>query len=120
MDGMELARKRRERAAKRRLGSEHPICATCGMDDWTCLEAHHIAGAAFDDMTATICRNCHRNLTDRQKNHPQQMLGPHDFDETLAHILLGLADFFELIIGKLREFSRQLIERVKGGGESVS
>jgi hypothetical protein len=33
------------------------------------LEDHHIAGRKYDDMTVVTCLNCHRELTNMQKDH---------------------------------------------------
>ncbi len=113
MDTTKLAREARERAAKRRLGSDSPCCATCGCSDWKCLEAHHIAGRAYDPTTDIECRNCHRILSDWQKDHPKQTINPPSFEEGLAHFLLGMADLFELLVGKLREFADKLLEKLQ-------
>lgn len=114
------AREYRERAAKLRLGTLHPRCATCGFDDWTCLEAHHIAGQPYDPLTNIECRNCHRNLSDSQKDHPSQMANPPTAEESLAHFLFGMADLFELLVKKLREFAQQTIEKLGSTTEEKS
>ena len=111
METENLALKKRERDAKRRLGSEHPKCASCGMDDCRCLEAHHIAGRAFDPTTINLCRNCHRKLSDSQKDHPEKLNGPPSLDERMAHFLMGMADMFEVLVKALREFAEQLLAR---------
>lgn len=110
---IELARERRERVAKKRLGTPNPKCAACGFNDRTCLEAHHVAGQAYDPTKVITCRNCHRRLSDWQKDHPEKLEAIPSFDEQLAHFLLGLADFFELLVEKLREFARQLFDQLK-------
>jgi hypothetical protein len=115
-----IDREKRERAARLRLGSANPKCATCGLSDWTCLEAHHIAGKSFDPMIVIECRNCHRRLSDWQKDHPEQFVKTLSPDEKLAHFLLGMADLFELLVEKLREFSRQLLERLTAGAGNRS
>ena len=111
METENLAHKKRERDAKRRLVSEQPRCACCGMEDWRCLEAHHIAGRALDPTTIILCRNCHRVVSDLQKDHPQKIKSSTCLDECLAHFLMGMADMFEVIIKKLREFAMQLLAR---------
>jgi hypothetical protein len=45
-------------------------CLICGEDHLCCLEDHHISGRKHGDMTVFACRNCHRKLTDMQKDHP--------------------------------------------------
>lgn len=113
MDEKKLAREARERAAKRRLGTDNPRCATCGCTDWECLEAHHIAGQTYDPTTVIHCRNCHRILSDWQKDHPTQAFKPKSFEETLAHFLEGMADMFELLVRKLREFAMEISKKLQ-------
>ena len=120
MDEKKLAREARERAAKRRLGTDNPRCATCGCTDWECLEAHHIAGQVYDPTTNVECRNCHRILTDLQKDHAKQSRNPPNFEEGLAHFLLGMADLFELLVGKLREFANKILQKLQPTLESQS
>lgn len=120
MDEHKLAREKRQRAAKLRLGSENPACAVCGCTDWECLEAHHIAGRAFDPTTTILCRNHHRILSDRQKDHPSQMNSPSTFEENLAHFLLGMAALFELLVRSLREFADKIFEKQQASEEPES
>jgi hypothetical protein len=114
----------RERRLQRRLeylGTNNPRCIHCGENDPLCLELHHIAGGDFDDMTVIECCNCHRKLSDSQIDHPKQLSKPPIDLECIAHFLLGLADWFELLVGRLREFAAALLESVRkvlpvGGG----
>ena len=108
----ELARERRRQNALERLGTNNPRCL-CGEDDWRTLEKHHVAGQAYDDFICIQCRNCHRKLSDQQKDHPDTTGEPIGLPETIGRFLLGLADFFELLIEKLREFGTALIESVR-------
>lgn len=100
---------RRRQAALERLGTNDPRCIFCGEDDPHCMEAHHLAGKAYDDFTAPHCRNCHRKQSNRQHDHPKKSAGEPTFEEIVGRFLLGLADFFELLIEKLREFGEALI-----------
>lgn len=102
----------RKQKAHRRLGSDKPRCGTCGETDPHCLEAHHIAGHKYDGTTTLICRNCHRKLSDAQRDHPQTIEGG-GFLEVIGHFLLGLADLLVIAVERLREFGRQLIEEAK-------
>ena len=111
----EIARERRRQNALERLGTNEPRCIFCGEADWRTLEKHHIAGQVYDDFTSIHCRNCHRKQSDRQKDHPEQMSAPVGLPEAVGRFLLGLADFFELLIEKLREFGEALIESVQSG-----
>lgn len=117
---LEIARERRHQSALERLGTNNPRCVRCGNANWRCLEKHHIAGQAFGDFTCIYCRNCHREVSDLQKDHPDKIGAPVGFHEALGHFLLGLADFFELLIRRLREFGNALIEGLQaqdGTGE---
>ena len=69
MDEVELKRERRKQRALERLGSNNPRCVVCGFDDPLALELHHIAGRSFDEEAVPVCRNCHRRLSDHQKDH---------------------------------------------------
>jgi hypothetical protein len=107
----EVHREKRHQSALERLGSKNPKCIFCGADDPSILEKHHIAGRGFDRHTVIVCRNHHRKLSDLQKDHPQKIAEPPDVLEIIAHFLLGLADLFEFLIEKMREFAAQLLER---------
>lgn len=107
----ELNRERRKQASLERLGTNHPKCIYCGENHWECLELHHLGGRKNDPFTVIYCRNCHRRLSDLQKDHPKQDRPPSDLTEAIGHFLLGLADFLVLLIEKLREFGNALIER---------
>ena len=96
------------------LGSNHPVCVVCGEDSWKCLEQHHIAGQAYGDDLCNVCRNCHRKLSDEQKDHPSQIGKEPTSLETIGHLLLGLADLFTLIVEKLRECGDFLIQSATG------
>jgi hypothetical protein len=111
MDERERKREARRQKALERLGTDNPRCS-CGENDPHCLERHHIAGQAFDDETVIRCRNCHRKLSDLQKEHPGQKTSPPDLLERIGHFMLGIADLFELLIETLREFGHALIAQV--------
>ena len=119
MSTMSDAEKRYLRALER-LGTSHPVCVACGEDDPRCLEAHHIAGRAFDDQTVLVCRNCHRKLSDAQRDHAGKIGNPPSLLETLAHYLLGLGDILHLVADRLKQFAKELLamikaEKAKGG-----
>ena len=101
----------RKQKALERLGCNHPRCVHCGEADWRCLELHHIAGRAYGEECAVECRNCHRKLSDTQKDHPPALVdGEPPCLEKIGHFLLGLADLLEMLIEKLREYGMVLIE----------
>src|ERR1700732_3824685 len=53
-----------------RIGSNHPFCPVCGWRDWRSFEEHHVAGKFYSALTMWLCVNCHRILSDMQKDHP--------------------------------------------------
>ena len=91
------------------LGDNNPACVVCGENNPHCLELHHIAGQAYDDDTTPVCRNCHRKLSDDQKDHPKAIDKSPTTIEAIGHFLLGLADLFMLLVEKLRDFGQALI-----------
>ncbi len=100
----------RRQKAFDRLGTDEPICAFCGETDWRCMELHHIAGDGFDQTLVTVCRNCHRKLSEMQKDHPAKLGEEVTTLEKIGHFLLGLADLFLLLATKLLEFGEYLVE----------
>jgi hypothetical protein len=112
-DETKLAYERRKQAALERLGTNNPRCICCGEDHWECLELHHMGGKNNSEFTVIICRNCHRKLSNLQKDHPKQDQPPKDLLEAIGIFLLGLADFFLLLIDKLKEFGHALIDRAR-------
>jgi hypothetical protein len=108
MDQLELSRERRKQRALERLGANNPRCPFCGCDNPLALELHHIAGRAFDDAQVPVCRNCHRTLSDWQKDHPTCVGDEPNELERIGHALSGLADMFELLVGWLRGHAAKL------------
>lgn len=101
--------------AHERLGTNAPQCIHCGENYAHCLEEHHIAGRAMHDDVVIMCRNCHRKLSDAQKDHPQpQSKSPHVL-EVIGRYLLGVAELFRLIVERLDQFGRTLIELATAG-----
>lgn len=111
MTDKELARETRKQRRLEKLRSNSPLCGTCGEADDRALERHHVAGRKFDPATMVICRNCHRKVTDDQKDHPAFKAGGDSPLHAIGLFLLGLADLLELVIDKLSEFGLALIER---------
>jgi len=107
----DIRREGRRQRAIERLGSKNPKCIYCDESDPIVLEKHHVAGQAYDNGTVVVCRNHHRKLSDWQKEHPDKIQDPPDKLEMIAHFLLGLADLFEFLIEKIRQFARDLLER---------
>ncbi len=98
--------------AQERLGTFSPRCIHCGEDHPHCLEKHHIGSSKHDEATVITCRNCHRKVSDPQKDHPKPNQSPATPEERIGLFLLGLADLFAMLIGKLREFGHSLLTPV--------
>lgn len=92
-----------------RLGTDDPQCALCLETDSCCMELHHLAGKNFEKTLMTVCRNCHRKLSDAQIDHPAKCGEPPTTIENIGHFLLGLADMLALLVVKLRDFGTHLI-----------
>ena len=115
MSDTEKARERRRQTRLEHYGTNNPVCPCCGRMDDRCFEKHHLAGRHFNPMEILMYSDCHRKLTDMQKDHPIQIHNPPSLDERIAHFLLGLADLLEMVIEKLREFANDLIDRLHHG-----
>ena len=111
MTDKELAREIREARRLERLRSNNPLCGECGEADSRCLELHHVADYGCDDGTVILCRNCHKKVTDDQKDHPAFDPDADPMLHSIGRFLLGLADLLKLAIEKLAAFGAALIER---------
>ena len=110
----------RRQKARARMGSPDSSCPGCGQDDPECFEKHHIAGRAFHDQTQPLCLCCHRKVTSRQKDHPEQVGSPPSFLEVVGHYLLGLADMLILVAETLVEFGKRLIATAREKAEDAA
>ncbi len=120
-DNTELNREKRRQARLERLGMNKLRCKACGESDDRCFDHHHLAGRKNSPFTVLLCKNCHAKLSDHQKDQPKQAKAPSDPIEAIGFFLLGLADLFELLVEKLREFGLHLIGRARSSlAESVS
>lgn len=119
MTDKELAREIRKQHRLEKLGSNSPICGTCGEPDYRVLEKHHVAGRKHDPDTVTVCRNCHRKASDDQKDHPALNPAADPVLHAIGMFLLGLADLLELVLEKLSEFGFALIDRAAPGGREA-
>jgi hypothetical protein len=90
-----------------RLGTDDPHCVTCGESDWRCLERHHIAGRAYDDSIAIVCRNCHRKLSDPGDNRDAPADPP--LLEQVGQFLRGLAALLLMLAVTMQRFGDDLL-----------
>jgi hypothetical protein len=104
MNKSTIAENQMERRKQKRLGelgNPNPVCIICGHDQWFALEQHHIAGRKHGDELATVCRNCHRALSEYQKDHPQ-LEGERTQFESTGYLLVGLSELFALLANSLK------------------
>ena len=106
-----LAKERRKQRRLEKLGTNNPVCGTCGERDWRCFEDHHVADYKRDNLTVPICRNCHRKVSDDQNDHPVFNPTADPVLDRIGHFLIGLADLLKLIIERLYIFAHMLIEQ---------
>lgn len=106
---------RLQKSLHRMSGGE--VCHCCGEADPRCLEWHHIAGQANHGDVVPICRNCHRKLSDMQRDHPAN--SAQSMVEVIGHYLLGLADFFLELAQRLKEFGQILVSGTAVTAEAV-
>jgi hypothetical protein len=106
---------RRQRRLER-FGTNNPVCVNCGENDDRCLELHHIAGRAHSDDTVILCRNCHRKVSDDQKDHPKCSDKP-GMTQSIGYQHLGLADLFALLANSIKESGEYLIQTAKEDSE---
>lgn len=118
MTPKEVARETRLQRAYERLGTNKPKCACCGESNPFCLESHHLSGRAFGDERVILCRNCHRKLSDDQKDHPKPIDSTPTLAEKVAHFLIGLADLLVLVAAYCREQAAKLLEAITGAQAS--
>ena len=113
VDNNEIRKERRKQARLEKLETNNPICGTCGEHDWRKLELHHVADYKRDDATVILCRNCHRVVSDDQKDHPAFNPDADSQLDRIGHFLIGLADMLRIIIEKLNQFGLYLIDRAR-------
>lgn len=115
-----IAKEARKQSRFEKLGTDNPVCGMCGETDWRVMELHHVADHKRDKATVLLCRNCHRKVSDDQKDHPRFSPSNDTMLDCIGHFLLGLADMLRLIVEKLYAFGLALIERAALNGEAVA
>ena len=125
------ARRNRRQA---RLGDD-PTCVMCGYSKPEALvagpsgllEKHHALGAANDPgLTMWVCRNCHAELTegqrdagvalDRGERHPLERIEA--FLRAIADLLMRIADAAWKLAERLTGFMTQLDDTIPGWREA--
>lgn len=112
MDKIAIDRETRKQRRLEVLGTNTPRCGTCGENRWQCIEKHHPSDRRRDPLTTVLeCRNCHRILSDDQRDHPALNPDADPMLDMIGHFMLGLADMLRIIIEKLYEFGLALVAR---------
>ncbi len=102
---------RRKQDRLHRLGTDLPRCAICGNADWRVIEEHHPAGRKQHKLKIHVCANCHKILSDNQKDHPNTERAADDVLARIGNFLLGFADMLAVILEHLYEFGETVIAR---------
>lgn len=80
------------------------FCIICHHADSLDLEYHHIGGKNNDNLTVSVCRNCHGKLSRKQRFWPKKWMrknNPPDLKQ--AFLLRGLSDIFRLKADRIFE-----------------
>lgn len=93
-----------------RLGSRTPSCGICGESDPRCLELHHVVGKKFSNDLITVCRNCHRKLSDDQKDHPTTHTGLSPSATKSIRQKLGKADALRAMADQLEAEASEIFQ----------
>jgi len=94
--------------AENRLGGKTQ-CVICGEDNPHCLELHHLAGKAYGDDLVCICRNCHRKLSDDQRDHPNSAGEPTRLEQ-IGRLLMGIGDLLVALGAQLKAIGEELFD----------
>jgi hypothetical protein len=119
-----LFRAKQRHTAFRRLGTDRAMCVICAEDDPHVLqrgENDHLAGAKYAHETAFLCRNCHAKRSVLQREEPRAAPWPaadprhRNPLEVIGRWLLGIAEYFELLMVRLTRFGNFLIGLARQG-----
>jgi hypothetical protein len=110
MDNQEKSSERRKQRRLEQIGANNPVCVMCGCTKWYTQEGHHIAGRQFDKHVEYFCANCHRELSEKQKQHPRASCKSPGTGECAGHYCLGLADIFAPVSQMVDQFGHKLVD----------
>lgn len=98
----------------RKLGTRDPICAGCGYRNSPfAFEQAHVVPRRYGDETVLLCRNCHREQSDGEKDYPYEPTTPNPKMETIGRYLVAVADFLKMIAGTLADYGLWLMNQAK-------
>lgn len=102
----------RREADFRRLKHRYPICIWCGYDRHpAALEYGHISPRKFGvGDGGAICRNCHREQSDQERDLSYQPKAPDQQLEQAGRYILALGLWLECIGRTLKHFGTILLD----------
>ncbi len=105
----------RREADFRRLKHRHPVCVVCRYDRHpAALEYGHISPRKFGvGDGGAICRNCHRELSDQERDLPYQPEAHDRQLEQAGRYILALGFWLECIGRTLKRFGAMLLARAE-------
>ena len=94
----------------RRLRTTTPICLSCGYSkSSSALELAHIAPKRFHDDGGVLCSNCHREMSDAEKDLSYSPQSANPQMETIGRYLLALSDWLTRIAETIAAFGAWLL-----------
>ena len=86
-------------------------CCICGCNDNPLiLEEHHISGKSNSNLTITVCPNCHKKLTIKQKSWDKDWKKNNNSPkQKLAFILRGKSDILRIMSEQCKELSDKIL-----------
>ncbi len=109
-----LFREKRHRQKMKDIGMENPACVICGESDLDMLEGDHVAGRAYDDQVMSLCKNHHAKRTQLQREQPRAGHS-NSWLQQLGRWLLAMAEYFEMLVPRLRQFGEWIIRLAESG-----
>lgn len=94
----------------RRLRTRTPMCLSCGYSKHpAAMELAHIAPRGFHDDGGVLCSNCHREMSDTEKDYSYAPQSQNPRMETIGRYLLALSDWFIRIAETIAAFGHWLL-----------
>lgn len=110
MDGLITPTDERREADYRRLRTRTPICLSCGYDNHSAaMEFAHIAPRGIHADGGVLCSNCHREMSDTEKDFSYAPQSQNPMMEAIGRYLLALAEWFERIAETFTTFGDWLL-----------
>jgi hypothetical protein len=113
----------RERALWRARRNGKLLTSLWDFENWGngVTEEHHIGRRKFSDLTQTIPRGMHPELTRRaMEEHPPEGPDPDNPMERLGRVLFGLFDMYEGLADAHRFVGEPMIAAAARGGRNLS